>query len=1666
MQYQHLVFEEFARTVQPMIDPFFAPTQVYDTEINAAIVAEFAHTVYRFGHSMLLETVDRFDPQFHEVTPNGQIGLIAAFLNPLAYAGSGPTPEQATGAIVRGVTRQVGNEIDEFVTEALRNNLLGLPLDLASINLARGRDTGIPSLNAARREFYTATGDANLKPYTSWADLVQHLKHPESLVNFIAAYGTHDTITGATTLAAKRAAALALVLGGTDAPADRLAFLQSTGAFANENGVTITGVDAIDLWIGGLAEQQMPFGGLLGSTFNFVFENQLEKLQDGDRFYYLERTAGLNFNTELENNSFAKLIEANTDATHLPGLVFKAPAFTLEVDQSHQFNQSVMAGPDGIPGTADDLPGNADPTGGITIGGVEVTALVSRDNPATAGPDTNYLKYIGADHVLLGGTPGDDIIRSGEGDDTLYGDAGHDRLDGGAGNDFIFGNAGDDILTDTGGDDNMQGGDGNDVIQGGNGINLLLGGFGSDFIITGEDSSEAFGGVGNDFILGSKANEQDMGNEGDDWLEAGTSDGAPGDNFDPLGMDPIPGNDVYIGRGENDKFNAEGGDDIMVGSFGLGDRYIGGSGYDWAVFKDDPIGATIDFSDRFFDQPPVPGSPASALTRFDIVEGLSGSAHADVLRGDSEDATTLPTAGAQGSVLTNIGLISGLQGFLNDMLLGAEDPADPIPDVTFFAGGNIILGGDGSDIIEGRGGDDLIDGNAWLDVFIKVADGPNNTPPPISLAHSMTELVPYMLTGEIKPQQLSIAREIKLAEGPAVDTAVYSGAFDPTVYLITFNANGTITVEDTVVGRDGIDVLRNIERLQFSDMSLVLDPALNSDPDGFLTISDATPTEGQPLTVSIAGVTDADNPNGGAITGPVAYFWQSEIAPGVFETLTTFGAGEVERVHGLTFTPGPDEVGLALRVMAIYRDAHGVLETVFSQPTALVEIVLNNAAPVITSNGGGATSTISVPENIATAVTTVTATDADPGAVLTFGLGGGVDAGAFSIDPTTGVLTFTPPPDFEVPTDAAPAALDNIYEVIVTATDNIATVQQALSVTVTNVPGVTRVGTAAAETLTGTNEEDIITGRGGADTINALGGNDTINYVVGDGADTVNGGDGVDTLNITGTPVNNNLTVTFNGTALTAIGGGNVTNVEAFNIDLGLGTDTLTYAAGSAAVTVDLSANTPTASGFTSIAGIENVTGGGGNDTFTGNSSVNSFNGGGGNDRFIATVNDGNDSYTGGAGTDTYDLSLTAAGATVNLLANPGTGTSTSTETGNDGLASIENVIGSKGNDTFNYAMGGGAHGIDGFDGSDTLAITGNGANDVLDVIYNGSFLTTVENGAVTNLETVTANLGAGTDTLNYGTTASQVTVNLGTGSASGFNTISGIENITGGAGSDILTGDGANNNIQGGSGIGNDVITGGGGTDTANGGGGNDTFVATVGDGNDTYNGASGRDTYDLSGTTATATVNLTLAGAQFISTDAGTDTLSNIENVIGSQGNNTLTGTGAANTLDGAGGNDTLNGGAGQDTLRGSAGNDTLNGGDGADTLDGGADNDTLNGGAAADHLTGGAGDDSLTGGATANDIFIFGPDPGNETDTILDFDATPSNGQDFADLSAYGITGANFGGDVAISVGDFVAGGALDTMVLIDGVDTILFANVNGTGANGLANVITSADFVLAP
>ena len=101
---------------------------------------------------------------------------------------------------------------------------------------------------------------------------------------------------------------------------------------------------------------------------------------------------------------------------------------------------------------------------------------------------------------------------------------------------------------------------------------------------------------------------------------------------------------------------------------------------------------------------------------------------------------------------------------------------------------------------------------------------------------------------------------------------------------------------------------------------------------------------------------------------------------------------------------------------------------------------VNDNAPNITSDGGGATAAIAIDEHTA-AVTDVDATDAD-GTTPTYGFGGGADDGFFTLDNVTGVLAFSAAPDFETVADANG---DNVYEVIVEARDGVNTTQQAIS---------------------------------------------------------------------------------------------------------------------------------------------------------------------------------------------------------------------------------------------------------------------------------------------------------------------------------------------------------------------------------------------------------------------------------------------------------------------------------------------------------------------------------------------------------------------------------------------------------------------------------------------
>ena len=1650
MQYQHLVFEEFARTIQPNIDIFTGPTQVFDVNIDPSIVAEFAHVVYRFGHSMLTETIDRLDADF----VNSDIGLITAFLNPLAFANGGATPDEAAGAIIRGVTRQSGNEIDEFVTEALRNNLVGLPLDLAAINIARGRDTGIPSLNAARREFYNQTGDTQLKPYTSWADFVAYLKHPASLINFIAAYGTHAALVAAdvNTMQEKRDVAMALVFGGTATinaggvggaqrvftadEADRLAFLNSTGAYASlANGVTTTGVDLIDLWIGGLAEKKMPFGGMLGSTFNFVFETQLEMLQNSDRFYYLDRLSGLNLLQQMENNSFAKMIMNATDVTHLPGLVFQTPAYTLEVNP---LLQHTGLGVDGR-----DDPNSGDP----------LLPLVIRNNPNTPGLDNNYLQYTGGDHVVLGGTNNADIMISGIGDDTIWGDGGNDRIEGGHGNDLIRAGGGDDIITDIGGDDNIQGDAGNDVIQAGNGLNLIIGGFGKDFIITGEDSNESFGGPGDDFILGSIADEQNMGGEGNDWIESGSSDGSPGDNFDPNGLDDIPGNDVYIGDGTPNIMNAEGGDDIMVGSTGPDDKYIGASGYDWATFKDDLFGVTIDLRLRAFNVTPLPASAANVLARFEGVEGLSGSRFGDLLTGDDETSLTLPGQGARGSALTNIALINGLQTLLNQALGGV---------VTTFDGGNIILGGDGSDIITGMGGDDIIDGDRWLNVRISVRD-PNNHNVEIRSVDSMRDLITDMLNGNINPGQLEIVREILTASGPDFDTAVFRGLRNE--YQITIDNRGTadtsddlITVTDTVADRDGVDHLLHIERLQFSDQAITV-AGNNNAPVGLATISDATPTEDQLLTVSLAGVTDPDNTlsvPAGAITGPVVYYWQVELDPGsgIFEDLIGVIAGEDAPITGPSFRPGDDEVGLRLRVRAVYQDQNGVFEEVFSAPTAAVANL--NDAPV----GLPVVSDLTPTQDRELTALTAGITDADGLTAPNFSFqwqssanGGGTWQ---NIGGATGP-NFTP----------LAAQIGLLLRVVVQYTDDQGTLETVTSLATANV-GLHLVGNGAANTLSGGAFADWIEGNGGGDTLNGNDGDDLLEG--GTGGDTLNGGAGIDTMN--GGAGND----TMNGGAgndIMAGGADNDTYVvqdagDVITEDVGGGTDTVQTAL--AAYTLPDNVETLTYTGAGAFAGtgnglantlnggagVDTLDGAGGNDTLNGNAGndiligglgADTLNGGADNDTLNGGA--GNDALNGGGGNDTASYANEADAMFINLAAG-NTRRNSAAAAIEDTLNSVENatggagddtitgsaaantlnggagddtinggggndlINGGAGNDTINFVIGDEVDTVDGGADADTLAIASGAGGQTLDVIFNGTALTSVEGGAVTNVESVTADLGGGNDTLTYAGSVADVTVNLATNSASGFTSLANIETITGGNGNDTLTGTAGAQTLNGGGG--RDTLDGGAGADTLVGGAGNDTYIA---DGTDTITeGAGAGSGVD---TVLTASTPFTLA--------------TNVENL-------TYTGVGNFNGT-GNGSDNVITAGNGTNVLNGNGGNDTLIGGTGIDSL---------NGGAGQDRLIGGLGNDVMNGG-TENDTFVM--TPGFGADTISGFDANPTGGQDLIDISALGITSTTFAANVSIlDLGN-------DTLVTIGG-NTIMLLGVNGTGTN----VINVTDFILAP
>lgn len=518
----------------------------------------------------------------------------------------------------------------------------------------------------------------------------------------------------------------------------------------------------------------------------------------------------------------------------------------------------------------------------------------------------------------------------------------------------------------------------------------------------------------------------------------------------------------------------------------------------------------------------------------------------------------------------------------------------------------------------------------------------------------------------------------------------------------------------------------------------------------------------------------------------------------------------------------------------------------------------------------------------------------------------------------------------------------------------------------------------------------------------------------------------------------------------------------------GEGFDFVSYSLSTTPVFVNLNIGweqeTGDSTGWDEIAGVEGLIGSDYNDTLTGNEEKNVLIGGLGED-----ILDGDE----GADTVSYENALAQVSADLSgLTVNTG-------EAEGDKFISIENLIGSDFDDTLigdstdNIISGGsGADILLGGGGADLLR--GEGGNDTLeggegdDILVGGAGADSYDGGTGEN----TASYRDAADD-NVGDDTTGITINMNkaddnTREAEG-DTFVNIQNIEGSAGDDILiasnggvklyglagddelTGGTGNDQLIGGTG--DDTIIGGAGDDILLGGDGADALFGYVQDGNEDDD--TGIDTASYAGAGSGVTVDLsTKIGSDDI---AEGDTLEGIENLIGSDYDDELTGDGNDNRLEGGLGNDILTGKEGDDILDGGDGGDfasfasalsgvtidlalstpQANGEEGSDTLinienlAGSTRNDILIGNDNDNILLGGEGEDTLQGLA-GEDILL-----GEEGTDILE----GGEGDDILD-----------GGDQ----GDSLSGGAgIDTVTYADAQNAVTVDLLAGTGSGDEAD-----------
>jgi Ca2+-binding RTX toxin-like protein len=348
--------------------------------------------------------------------------------------------------------------------------------------------------------------------------------------------------------------------------------------------------------------------------------------------------------------------------------------------------------------------------------------------------------------------------------------------------------------------------------------------------------------------------------------------------------------------------------------------------------------------------------------------------------------------------------------------------------------------------------------------------------------------------------------------------------------------------------------------------------------------------------------------------------------------------------------------------------------------------------------------------------------------------------------------------------------------------------------------------------------------------------------------------------------------------------------------------------------------------------GNDNVSGLQGNDVLVGGLGNDVLIGGTGNDSYVYARGDGNDeidesgNYAGSSDKLTLvdiasgSVSLQRTGLTATLViaessVGAGDGGRITLRSGLDMPyeRGVESVVFSDGvtwtaNDMRTMILAAASTAGDdvivGFDSADLLS--GGDGNDVLDgsngndILRGGAGADVLTGGGgADNLDG-----GIGTDTASFASISTSVVANLLAGTATtggATDTLVSIENVIGGSGNDVLSGDAGANLLDGQAG--NDNLFGGDGDDVLVGGAGTDAF-----------DGGSGSDTASFAHSTATWTLDLTTGRA---TSGSSIEVLTSIENLIGGSANDTLRGDNVANVLDGDAGNDILIGGLGADTF-----------------------------------------------------------------------------------------------------------------------------------------------------